>query len=149
MQIEMHDVPAQRPQPTDDPLAHCRTRVVRNDEFGRHPQQAIRARPGLTHENVALFGLEPRAAGRVLPTHIDIARRNPRAARSAGAGRAFERQIDALPQAGIKNGFALAAVEGEFAILVLDGNFHVAFKSPSCVLIGVRAKHRPPRFDGY
>src|SRR5205823_13124717 len=67
-----------------------------------------------------------RSAGRVFPPDIHLAGRQSRPASSAGAGRAFERKIDALPRPRIKNGFALAAVETEFAVIAIDGDFHGA-----------------------
>src|SRR5262249_8733508 len=67
-----------------------------------------------------------RAPRRLLPLDVEVAGCHARAACSTGASRAFERKIDALPQAGIENRLALAAVESEFAVLMLNRNLHCA-----------------------
>ena len=70
--FEMRHVLGQPANPADDAAARQRTGFRRDHELGRHPQHAIGARPRLTHQNIALLGLEPRPAGRFLPADIDV-----------------------------------------------------------------------------
>ena len=78
----------------------------------------------LTHQDVALFGLKPRATGRFFPPDIDVAGHDAGPAGPARSGGTFEGQIDALPEAGMQDQFLVAAIEGQFAALALDRYLH-------------------------
>ena len=72
-------------------------------DVGRHAHQAIGVRPRLAHQHVALFLLQPRQAGGVLPAYIDVAADDPGAACTACPGCAFVRKGEPLAQTSLEN----------------------------------------------